>query len=428
MADMSIESLLSSCGSDGRAERFAGLALELQQEGQLHLATTALDRAFGLAPNDAAIAATRGRLLDELAMEVDGIEFRYVPGGSFLMGSEAGDADAQPVHAVRVGHCWISSTPVSWSLYCRLMGWQPPPAGSPAETPDGDARFLLYNTNKIRLQYCEDHTLRARGWHAHDPDAQWRDGAGKITTSRQMFGEIPRDQPDEPWQYAQKPMVAASWTDAGLLCHRLNTLYPNRWFLLPTEAEWEKAARGGLIGAQYSWGNDPPDATRCDFDRFDEFSIRRPRQFPPNAYGLYGMCGGVWEWTQDWYDAGYYGRCERRDPAGPAEGIEKVLRGGSWADCAEAVTVSFRNSHRVDRCACPNIGFRLCCVDGPPPVRQIPQPEANPVPVPPPVPPPARTPDSNPAPAPAPAPAPTPTPNWFGSMLNRGLGIFRRNR
>jgi formylglycine-generating enzyme required for sulfatase activity len=136
-------------------------------------------------------------------------------------------------------------------------------------------------------------------------------------------------------------------------------------YSLPTEAQWEKAARGGLIGARHAWGNEAPTHERCDFDRFQEFSIRPTFSLPPNGYGLFGMNGGVWEWTRDWYDREYYRASPDKDPEGPAEGKEKVLRGGSWADCKDVITVSYRMSRacgegREARPLTPNIGFRLC--------------------------------------------------------------------
>jgi formylglycine-generating enzyme required for sulfatase activity len=128
------------------------------------------------------------------------------------------------------------------------------------------------------------------------------------------------------------------------------------------------AARGGLVGARYAWGNEPPVFGLCDFGRFENFSIIPPRVLPPNAYGLYGMCGGVWEWTADWYDAQYYEDSPVDAPTGPPSGKQKVVRGGSWADCAEIVTVSFRASRESSswrdeqwgQHLTPNIGFRLC--------------------------------------------------------------------
>jgi formylglycine-generating enzyme required for sulfatase activity len=122
-----------------------------------------------------------------------------------------------------------------------------------------------------------------------------------------------------------------------------------------------------LIGARHSWGDEPPTPERCDFDHFGDFSIRPMRTYPPNGYGLYAINGGVWEWTRDWYDRDYYRLAPAHDPEGPGQGEEKVLRGGSWADCAEVVTVTFRMS-RGSRSwkdgewgghFAPNIGFRL---------------------------------------------------------------------
>jgi formylglycine-generating enzyme required for sulfatase activity len=95
------------------------------------------------------------------------------------------------------------------------------------------------------------------------------------------------------------------------------------------------------------------------------------RKYPPNGYGLYAMCGGIWEWTSDWYDALYYAESPPRNPAGPTQGEIKVARGGSWADSPDVVTVSFRTGFRSQSwrekkwgaVRTPNCGFRLTRVE-----------------------------------------------------------------
>lgn len=383
--------LYRSCGDSDDTSRFFSLAKELSEAGKLRVAATAYDRAYGLDPTNKEIASARQNVLNQLAIVEHGITFRYIPAGSFLMGSEYGEPDEQPIHPVEVSGFWLSETPISWAAYCDLMGWQPPPEACPEEPEISGADedededkddlygFFLHQENKIRLQYCEDATTRAVDWHAHRPEDEWVTGTGERVSSSVLFGQPPREDGRRPWRYDQKPMVSVSWQEAEELCQRLSNA--KVLYRLPTEAEWEKAARGGLINCQYPWGNEPPSATNCDFNRFDQFSILPMRSLRPNDYGLYAMSGGVWEWTSDGYDAHFYRQSERVDPQAPAVSQEKVLRGGSWADCAEVVTVSFRMSRQASSWRedkeewpehwTPNIGFRLCRVERKPNLGQL---------------------------------------------------------
>src|SRR5262249_9109467 len=130
------------------------IARQLEAEGNLEGAATVYDRAFGLDPTAADVAQGRGRVLNALEVVEHGLRFRYIPGGSFLMGAMTGEADEQPWHPVWLAAYWMSETPVSWGGYCRLMDWEPPPMGAPrefAQPPvEHDARrFHLFNANKI---------------------------------------------------------------------------------------------------------------------------------------------------------------------------------------------------------------------------------------------------------------------------------------
>jgi formylglycine-generating enzyme required for sulfatase activity len=263
------------------------IAQELEQAGQREDAASVYDRAFAIDPSLEPIREARARLLSDLAVVEHGIRFCYIPAGPFLMGSRQGEPDELPVHPVWLSAYWLAETPISWAMYCRLLGWLPPPEGRPSNTDELPhiPRFKLYNTSKIRLQYCEDHTTRAVDWHAHLPDQ---------TSSNPP----PRSQPDAPWTYEQKPMIAVGWQDAEELAKMLSTSSVR--YRLPSEAQWEKAARGGRIGALYPWGDEPPTAERCDFGRFTEFAIQPMKSFAPNDYDLYAMSGTIWEWTSDW--------------------------------------------------------------------------------------------------------------------------------
>jgi formylglycine-generating enzyme required for sulfatase activity len=164
--------------------------------------------------------------------------------------------------------------------------------------------------------------------------------------------------------YADYPVISVSWYDAETYCWWRNTR-------LPTEAEWEKAARGGLEGALYSWG-DTFDGTlanfcdvNCNFEHKDTdfndgYADTAPvGSFVPNGYGLYDMAGNVWEWVADWYDPEYYKKSSTNNPLGPENGEDRVLRGGSWYDVSFSLQVALRYGDLPDF---PDNRFGFRCV------------------------------------------------------------------
>ena len=124
------------------------------------------------------------------------------------------------------------------------------------------------------------------------------------------------------------PVVAVSWFEAEQYCLWLSEQTGNT-YRLPTEAEWERAARGGAEGKLFPWGDDPPQSLPNYARRW----LKGPEPVAscaPNAYGLFNMCDNVHEWCRDWFDPGYYQASPQRNPQGPAQGARKASRGGSW--------------------------------------------------------------------------------------------------
>jgi len=119
-----------------------------------------------------------------------------------------------------------------------------------------------------------------------------------------------------------QPVVGVNWFEAVRYCEWLSAA-DRAPYRLPTEAEWEKAARGGLEGARYPWGSDRPDVARAD---------RPPlvTETPANPLGLYGLSGVCHEWCLDWEDEAYYAVSAERNPTGPPRGSRRVSRGGAW--------------------------------------------------------------------------------------------------
>lgn len=154
-------------------------------------------------------------------------------------------------------------------------------------------------------------------------------------------GRIPEGKADQP-------VANVTWDEAHAYC---------RWKgkRLPTEAEWEKACRGGLTAKKFPWGDEEADPERAHYD-----SVKGPIaicSYERNGYGLCDMAGNVWEWTADRYAKEYYAVGRPQDPQGPTEGRYRVLRGGSWADVPKFLTCAHRSFSRPEERS-PNIGFR----------------------------------------------------------------------
>jgi formylglycine-generating enzyme required for sulfatase activity len=141
------------------------------------------------------------------------------------------------------------------------------------------------------------------------------------------------------------PVINVSWEDAAAFC---------KWVggRLPTEAEWEKAARG-TDGRKYPWGNEPVTGNRANYgienvtfwDGPATLAKRDQYEFGKSPYGVYEMAGNVWEWVQDYYDADFYKTSPDKNPKGPNTGVMRVIRGGSWQNTPEILRSTNRNKH-----------------------------------------------------------------------------------
>ena len=205
----------------------------------------------------------------------------------------------------------------------------------------------------------------------------------KFLVAQEQYQKLMRVNPSR-WKGDKNPVEQVRWSDAVKFCNqrsRLENLQPcydlKTWhcnfaasgYRLPTEAEWEYACRAGSSTA-FFFGDNPSKLS--DYAWFDENAGGRPRpvgQKLPNAWGLYDMCGNVWEWCNDFYKVDYYQEAPRQDPKGPGASPTKVVRGGAWRFSAESCRSGYRyneNPGYADVCFGYDIyGFR--CVRASPP-------------------------------------------------------------
>jgi formylglycine-generating enzyme len=276
-----------------------------------------------------------------------------VRGGAFWMGAPAGDGDAAdgegPVHQVDLAPFVIGSTTVTnaeFAAFCDATGH--------VTLAEADGWSFVFG-GLLPDDFPPTHGVAAAPWWRQVEGADWRHPAGPHTTFEGVLDH---------------PVVHVTWHDAVAYCAWSGTR-------LPTEAEWEFAARGGLDQKSFPWGDELEPGGEHRMNVFqgafpgsntmaDGFAGTAPvRSFPPNGYGLHETSGNVWEWCADWFATDTYaiGRAGgiRVDPPGPPSGTHRVMRGGSYL-CHDSYCnryrVGARSSNTPDS-ATGNIGFRV---------------------------------------------------------------------
>lgn len=256
-----------------------------------------------------------------------------IPAGPFRMGAEGPEtweADGEsPVREVTLDSFWIDRCAVSNSQFEDFVT----ETGYRTEAERFGWSFVFINQiPKAHRKRAKLETVMDLNWWARVDKADWRKPGGPGTNIRKR---------------ADHPVVHISWHDANAYAHWSGKR-------LPTEAEWEKAARGGLDQARYPWGDEltPADKHRCniwqgkfpdDDTGADGYTSTAPaKSFRANEFGLYNSVGNVWEWVADWFDPAWHINADPTNPSGPEAGVERVIRGGSFL-CHD----SYCNRYRV---------------------------------------------------------------------------------
>jgi formylglycine-generating enzyme required for sulfatase activity len=244
-------------------------------------------------------------------------DMMHIPSGFFMMGSNDGEDDEKPVHKVYVDEFFMDKYQVTVSKFKEFID---------------------------STGYITDAEKEGWGWAWTGEDDEQRLG---INWRFNAKGD--RVKKEE----MNHPVVHISWNDAFAYAQWASKR-------LPTEAEWEYAARCGKKGYKYSWGSERPDGRKGGniadeslkrmfskhkiWDSYDDgFVFTAPvGSFEPNDLGLYDMTGNVWEWCADWYDEQYYHESPERNPTGPLTGTRRVFRGGSFLTNPFEVRCSYR--------------------------------------------------------------------------------------
>ena len=208
---------------------------------------------------------------------------------------------------------------------------------------EGNANERPVHTVELDAFYMDIHEVTV---------GQFKQFVNQSGYSYNMWNDVARYSPGDDY-----PMVYVSWNDATAYCEWAGKR-------LPTEAEWEYAARGRLIGKRYPWGDEiiHDDANYWSTGGKDKWVYCAPvGSFDVNGYGLYDMVGNAWEWCADWYDENYYSISSVNNPQGPGTGERRVLRGGSWDFITSGLRVTYRNAN-APTTASGLSGFR--CVSG----------------------------------------------------------------
>jgi len=245
-----------------------------------------------------------------------------------------------PVHEVELSSYWMDATAVTNAQFARFV----------RETGHVTEAEQLGISAVFHLAVDADrsdvlHRLDTTPWWVAVRGADWRHPGGPRSSVADL---------------RHHPVVHVTWNDASAYAAWVGAR-------LPTEAEWERAARGGIDGARYSWGSGEHEGRlniwRGEFPRrsTDRWLTTAPvKTYRPNAFGLWNMTGNVWEWCSDRFAADYYRRSPEYDPPGPVEGESRVMRGGSYL-CDDSYChryrVAARSSNTPDS-ASANVGFR----------------------------------------------------------------------